>query len=179
MRYLIKKIVLLNLMLLLFISCKKEDKKNNVILEIINEDINNKVNTQFLNDITSLNLKIVGITQLTNDSLLDQKTKKIIADIKINHIKMNKRIKSIAKKNLIIIPDTTYEEGLININDSLAKNRNYVYLVALEKLIKEEVEEYELIKENTNNVEIEKLASNSIEELNSSLSEIDFALNNY
>ncbi len=164
-------------MLLLFISCKKEDKNNNVILEIINEDINNKVNTQFLNDITSLNLKIVGITQLTNDSLLDQKTKKIITDIKINHIKMNKRIKSIAKKNLIIIPDTIFEESFIN--DSLAKNINYVYLVALEKLIKEEVEEYELIKENTNNIEIENLASNSIEELNSSLSEIDFALNNY
>ena len=158
-------------------SCKKEDKTDNAVLELINEDIHNKVNTQFLTDITSLNLKIVGITELTNDSLLDSKTKFLIQNIKANHINMNKKIKKIAKKNLIIIPDTIYEETIIS--DTLNKNRNYVYLEALEKLMKEEVEEYELIKENTNNIEIENLATYAIQQLNLTLNEIDSALTNY
>lgn len=150
---------------------------DNVVLEIINEDINNKVNTQFLTDITSLNLKIVGITQLTNDSLLDSETKVLIKSIKAHHINMNKKIKKIAKNNLIIIPDTIYEETVIN--DTLTQNRNYVYLETLEKLIKEEVKEYELIKDNTNNIEINNLAIDVIEQLNQSLKEIENALNNY
>lgn len=173
----IQKIALLSLLTLLLFSCKKEDKTDNAVLELINEDIHNKVNTQFLTDITSLNLKIVGITELTNDSLLDSKTKFLIQNIKANHINMNKKIKKIAKKNLIIIPDTIYEETIIS--DTLNKNRNYVYLEALEKLMKEEVEEYELIKENTNNIEIENLATYAIQQLNLTLNEIDSALTNY
>lgn len=177
MKNLLPKIVILSLPTLLLISCKKEDKMDNVVLEIINEDIHNRVNTQFLTDITSLNLKIVGITKLTNDSLLDYKTKSLIKDITINHVNMNKKIKKIAKKNLIIIPDTVYEDT--KINDTLNSNRNYKYLEVLEKLMKEEVKEYELIKENTNNVEIKKLASNGIQEINKSLTELNNALNNY
>ena len=94
----IQKIALLSLLTLLLFSCKKEDKTDNAVLELINEDIHNKVNTQFLTDITSLNLKIVGITELTNDSLLDSKTKFLIQNIKANHINMNKKIKKIANK---------------------------------------------------------------------------------
>lgn len=174
-----KIITLFNLLLiaLLLQSCDKEDKKENVVLEMISEDINNKVNTQFLIDVASLNLKVVSIAQLANDSLIDSKTRKVVNNIETHHVNMNKRIKKIARKNLIIIPDTLYEETIKV--DSLAKNRSYVYLVALEKLMKEEVEEFKLIKENTNNVEIEDLAKDAIEKINVTLTEIDYVLNNY
>lgn len=158
-------------------SCNKEDKKNNVVLEMISEDINNKVNTQFLTDVASLNLKVVRVAQLVNNSLTDIKIKNTVFNIKENHVSMNKKIKEIAKKNLIIIPDTIYEESVKV--DSLSKNRNYIYLVELEKLMKEEIQEFKLIKENTNNVEIEELATEAIEDINNTLTEIDYILNNY
>lgn len=160
----------------LFISCE-DTKKNNEVLEMINEDINNKANTQFITDIADLNLKIVGITELTNRNSLDSKTTILIDKIKKHHEGFNKKIKTIARNNLIIIPDTLYESSLII--DSANTDKNYEYLVTLEKLMKAEIEEYELIIENTNNPEIESLAENAIQHINYSLNEIDNVLNNY
>lgn len=158
-------------------ACKKEDKETNRILEIINDDINNKINTQFLIAVSTINLKIIKVIQLAKENDLDYSTQKMIHTIEKKHLDLNSKIKQIASKNLIIIPDTIYDYSTDL--DTLNNNRNYVYLVEIEKLMQQEKEEYKLIKENTQNTEIKNLAHEAIYEIDNKLVEIDSVLNKY
>ncbi|AWM12731.1 hypothetical protein NHF50_02200 [Flavobacterium sp. NRK F10] len=159
------------------VSCKREEKNmDNPIIHMINEDIHNKVDSQFLNDITVSGLKILNVTQYAKEQELSLATQNIVSGIEAKHLNLNKRIKKIAKKNLIILPDTIQEtEGITEQNET--ETRDYVYLVALEKLIKEEVEEFTMVKKNTQNEELKQLAENAIGELNSKLNLINSELN--
>ncbi|MEZ4787021.1 MAG: hypothetical protein R2790_03860 [Flavobacterium haoranii] len=154
-----------------FNACKKNSKTENPILEVISEDINNKVNTQFLTDVTNLNLKVVNVTKLAKTNELELPTKSIIKDIESDHLEMNKKLKKIARENLIIIPDTIYDYN--EQIDTLNSNRGYVYLVELEKLLQQEITEFELIQENTKSKEIESLAFESIKDLKEKLTDIN------
>lgn len=170
-----QKLIVLSALLFILVSCKKEDKENNDLLKIISKDINEKVNTQFLTDVATLNLKVMVLTNQAKQKELNTSTFRIIEAIEDHHEDANKKIKKIAKKNLIIIPDTIYTYK--NEIDSLNTNRDYEYLVELEELLKEEIQEYTKIKDNTNDTEIKTLANESIINLNSKLSEINSVLN--
>lgn len=160
------------------VSCKREEKDemNNPLINMINEDIHNKVDSQFLNDVTVAGLKILNVTQYAKEKELSLKTRNIISEIEAKHVHLNKRIKKIAKKNLIILPDTIQEtEGIVEHNE--VDIREYVYLVELEKLMKKEVEEFSRVKKNTENEELKQLAENAITELNFKLNQINSELN--
>ncbi len=148
---------------------------DNPIIQMINDDIHNKIDSQFLNDITISGLKILNITQYAKEKELDIKTQHIITEIEIKHVNLNKRIKKIAKKNLIILPDTIETETLAA--QDTTENRDYVYLVELEKLMKEEITEFLKVKEKSQNEELKRLAIHAIGELNSKLHQIDSELN--
>lgn len=160
------------------VSCKREEKDemNNPLINMINEDIHNKVDSQFLNDVTVAGLKILNVTQYAKEKELSLKTRNIISEIETKHVHLNKRIKKIAKKNLIILPDTIQEtEGIVKQNE--VEIRDYVYLVELEKLMKEEVKEFSKVKKKTENEELKQLAENAITELNFKLNQINSELN--
>ena len=74
------------------------------------------------------------------------------------------------------LPDTIQEtEGIVEQNE--VDIREYVYLVELEKLMKEEVKEFSKVKKNTENEELKQLAEHAITELNSKLNQINSELN--
>lgn len=167
------KILVLTLIVTSFIGCK--NKKDNSLLHTINENINTKINTKFLTDITTLNLKIISISKNTKNLAELENTKNIINSIEETHIAINKKIKKIAVKNLIIIPDVVYVSE--KTTDTLNTNRDYVYLIKIKQLLQEENQKYLKIKNQTQSEEIKDLANESITHLKIKLNEIKLVLN--
>lgn len=68
------------------VSCKREEKDemNNPLINMINEDIHNKVDSQFLNDVTVAGLKILNVTQYAKEKELLKKQETLFQKLKLN-----------------------------------------------------------------------------------------------
>lgn len=159
---------------LTILSCKNLDKENEII-ENVSEEIDDKANSQFLTDVADLNLKVLVLTKTAFEYNLNDNTEKIIKEIENHHEADNKKIKAIAKKNLIIIPDTIYNTNSVINNSEITKD--YEILLELEELLKNEINQFTKVEKYTQNEEIKKFAQESITKINSNIENINSVLN--
>ncbi|KIX22500.1 hypothetical protein SY27_01270 [Flavobacterium sp. 316] len=155
-------------------SCvKKSNDENKSILELINQNIDTKIDSQILTEVVESNLKVIELSSIAQTKDLNTTTKHLLKDIEKQHIEIKKSIKKIAKENLIIIPDTLYDinEELDTITENT--NRDYIYLSELESSLKEEINTFETITKSSSNIDLKVFSVKTIAILNKNLKKIE------
>lgn len=170
-------LVLTSMTLISIGSCvNKKNNENHSILEQINGDIDNKIDSQILTDVVESNLKVIKISRTAQAKSVSDSTKNILKEIEQEHHKLNLSIKNIAKKNLIIIPDTLYDvdlpDTLINIGD-----HDYIYLSEVENSLKEEIKKLQTILKSSTNIDLKIFSVQALVVLKNNLKKVNQELN--
>lgn len=172
LRTLLFYLVLTSMALISVVSCvNKRKNENKSILDQINQNIDNKIDSQILTEVVESNLKVIKISSIAPTKNISDNTKSILKEIEEEQRKLNASIKKIAKQNLIIIPDTLYDVETVNTSTN-ENEYDYLYLSEVENSIKEEIKKFETISELATNIDLKIFSVQVLTKLNNDIKKL-------
>lgn len=172
-RYILISLLLCLTSLYLYLSIDKGNDSN-TILKFESTKSHFAIDYKLLDSIDKSNQKTIELSSIMFDVMKDVKTLQLLVKIRKNHEKIKTNVNTLAKNNLIIIPQFSYHANLCT--DSIKGKKGDLYLLkTLQKELDNQIRLFTKIENTTSNIDfkiVSTQANKSIQLNNSTLTNL-------
>lgn len=158
-RFILYSIVFITVNVFIF-SCINQEKENNDSLKTEYTTAESPIDFNLIDCLNESNKKNIDISSIAFHQTKNVRTLQLLLKIKRDHQKIDRRLKKLTEKNLIIIPKLAYN---LNIDSGPLKGEdtNYQLLSLLETEIKNQLKIFNEIEKTTQNTDFKIFAVQS------------------